>query len=110
MRVAASKNDFDSFREGVPSSLGDSDAKKMMDIIRKEMKLEMTLAKIRGEYISEAMPANEKDRWRDDINRKKEVIDRAREEIDKKRESLKRLSDDLKQTRTDFKQSRERAQ
>ena len=110
MRAAASKNDFDSFRKGVPSSLGDSDAKKMMDIIRKEMKLEMTLAKIRGEYISEAMPANQKDGWRDDINRKREVIDRAKEEMDKKRESLKKLRDDLKQTRMDFKSAREMAQ
>ena len=116
MRAAASKNDFDSFRKGVPSSLGDSDAKKMMDIIRKEMKLETTLAKLRGEYISEAMPANEKDRWRDNINRQREVIDRAKESIDterenieRKRESLRGLRDELKQTRIDFKQARERA-
>ena len=81
-----------------------------MDIIRKEMKLEMTLAKIRGEYISEAMPVNQKDGWRDDINRKREVIDRAKEEMDKKRESLKKLRDNLKQTRMDFKSAREMAQ
>lgn len=117
MRVAASKNDFASFRKGVPSSLDDSDAKKMMDTVRKGMKLEMLLAKARGEYIYEAMPAGEKDRWRDDLNRQKEVIDRAKESIEgdkedlnRKRETLRGLRDDLKQTRADFKQARERAQ
>ena len=117
MRGAASKNDFASFRKGVPSSLGDSDAKKMMDSVRKGMKLEMLLAKMRGEYISEAMPAGEKDRWRDDLNRQREVIDRAKESIEgdkenlnRKRETLRGLRDDLKQTRADFKQARERAQ
>ena len=117
MRAAASKNDFKSFRKGVPSSLDDSDAKKMMDTVRKGMKLEMLLAKVRGEYISEAMPADESDRWRDNINRQREAIDRARESIEgdketlnRKRETLKGLRDGLKQTRADFKQARERAQ
>ena len=117
MRAAASKNDFKSFRKGVPSSLDDSDAKKMMDTVRKGMKLEMLLAKVRGEYISEAMPADESDRWRDNINRQREAIDRARESIEgdketlnRKRETLKGLRDGLKQSRADFKQARERAQ
>ena len=117
IRAAASKNDFKSFRKGVPSSLDDSDAKKMMDTVRKGMKLEMLLAKVRGEYISEAMPADESDRWRDNINRQREAIDRARESIEgdketlnRKRETLKGLRDGLKQTRADFKQARERAQ
>ena len=97
IRAAASKNDFKSFRKG--------------------MKLEMLLAKVRGEYISEAMPADESDRWRDNINRQREAIDRARESIEgdketlnRKRETLKGLRDGLKQTRADFKQARERAQ
>ena len=117
MRAAASKNDFKSFHKGVPSSLDDSDAKKMMDTVRKGMKLEMLLAKVRGEYISEAMPADESDRWRDNINRQREAIDRARESIEgdketlnRKRETLKGLRDGLKQSRADFKQARERAQ
>ena len=41
MRAAATKGDFQSFRLGIPSSLSDADTKKMLNDIRKAMRLEV---------------------------------------------------------------------
>ena len=37
MRAAASENDFEAFRQGIPSSLDDKTAKQLMNTVRKKM-------------------------------------------------------------------------
>jgi hypothetical protein len=57
MRGFAAKNDFESFKKGVPSKLSETDAKKLFDEVRKGMKInENTESNL--EKISEALEEN----------------------------------------------------
>lgn len=55
MRAAAKENDYETFRKGIPSSLSDSDTKKLYDAIRKGMKINEEFEALEEELLTEDM-------------------------------------------------------
>ena len=47
MRAAAVKGDFETFKAGVPSTMGDSDTRNMMNSVRKGMKLDVIIERMK---------------------------------------------------------------